>query len=365
MSSHPSHPWYQLEIGLQGLDDDWDRFVDSTRGGHHVQSSRWADVKAVVGMRGIRVVARRDGAIVGGCQVLLRRVPVIGNVAYVPKGPVTRSRDAALADLILRGVDQVAADEGVSYLKLQPPDDGEHLVPLLVRRRFRASSLSVAPTSTFRLDVRRPLDEILGGFRASVRSNIRKAERKHVHVRPAKEQEVPLFCSLVEATGRRQRFSPYPARYYEAIWRSYGPGGHARMLLAERGSEILAGILLVGFAGSVIYKIGGWSGVRTNVHPNELLHWSGIRWASEAGFRYYDMEGIEPSVADALAKGEELPPEARHGFTHFKLGFGGEVAQFPGAYDFVYRPLLRPALKYLAPGLNRSLPLIRRMVGRG
>ena len=70
----------------------WDRFIAEVAGGAYQQSSRWAGVKAVVGWRAERVVVERDGAIVGGCQLLLRRLPILGAVAYAPRGPVIAGR---------------------------------------------------------------------------------------------------------------------------------------------------------------------------------------------------------------------------------------------------------------------------------
>jgi hypothetical protein len=61
-------------------DQEWDSFLVETPGGHHVQTSLWAQVKATVGMQAIRVLATGDGHLVGGGQVLMSRVPIIGVV---------------------------------------------------------------------------------------------------------------------------------------------------------------------------------------------------------------------------------------------------------------------------------------------
>ena len=66
----------------------WDTFLAEVPGGHHVQTSLWAQVKAESGWRPVRVVATRGGTIVGGAQLLVRPLAFSRCVAYVAKGPV-------------------------------------------------------------------------------------------------------------------------------------------------------------------------------------------------------------------------------------------------------------------------------------
>jgi len=53
------------------------------------------------------------------------------------------------------------------------------------------------------------------------------------------------------------------------------------LLLADYKGEILSSILLLAFGDTVSYKMGGWSGERRDVRPNELLHWTAMRWARD------------------------------------------------------------------------------------
>jgi lipid II:glycine glycyltransferase (peptidoglycan interpeptide bridge formation enzyme) len=355
---------YRLRIGAGGRDDAWDAFVDSVPGGHHVQTSRWAEVKQVVGWQGMRIVAERDGVIAGGCQLLVRRLPVLGAVGYAAKAPLMRDDDPKLVAAVLDGLDRLARDRRILYVKLQPPSDRAEAALVAGRGDLVASDLAPAPTCTVRIDTGRPLEDVFRSFHRGTRSNIRKSERRGVRIRAAGERDLPTFAGLVAATARRQGFPPYPPAYYEAMWRAFAPDGHARLLLAELDGEPLAGVIVIGCADSAIYKMGAWGGHRSGVHPNELVHWAAVRWARERGYRYYDFEGIDERVARALVSGDEPPAAARHGVTRFKLSFGGEVVLFPGAYDWASRPWLRRTLPHVAPRLRRGAGAAQRLLGR-
>jgi lipid II:glycine glycyltransferase (peptidoglycan interpeptide bridge formation enzyme) len=90
---------------------------------------------------------------------------------------------------------------------------------------------------------------------------------------------------------------------------------------------------VIAFGDTVSYKRGAWSGDQGQRHPNELLHWTAMRWAKQQGYRYYDFEGIDTA----------WPSGGTRSVSSFKLGFGGDVVQSPGPYELVTNPMLRRA----------------------
>ena len=117
--------------------------------------------------------------------------------------------------------------------------------------------------------------------------------------------------------------------------------------------------MLLAFGDTVSYKMGGWSGGHREVRPNALLHWTGMQWAKGQGHRYYDLEGINADIGEAILSGRNpadiyVSGVPLNGVTHFKLGLGGEVTRFPGCYDYSGQPLLRAAWPSVAPRLERA-----------
>lgn len=340
----------------------WDDFVAVTPGGSHVQTSRWAAVKAATGWSARLVVARRGSEIVGGCQLLVRRTgPAL--LAYAPRGPlVARGEDEALAALIDRVV-RAARGRRPSYLKVQPPVGRADMAGALLAHGFAASDLEAAPRATVLVDVTAEPEAMLARMRSGSRANVRKALRRGVTVRSGGEGDFAAFGALLEATGRRQAFDPYPVAYFRRMWEIFGRDGRSELVLAEHEGRLLSGLLVVGFGDTAAFKIGGWSGEQPQLRPNELAHWTAMRWAHERGYRWYDLEGFPPEVERALARGEDLP-EARTGVAWFKLGLGGEVRVLPGAYDTSPVRWLRPAVRAAAPHLGSARGAALRLMGR-
>ena len=67
-------------------------------------------MKATLGWRAVRVVAERDGRMLGGAQILFRDLPGLGAVGYVSRGPVLDGDDPEVGALVLDEVERVARE---------------------------------------------------------------------------------------------------------------------------------------------------------------------------------------------------------------------------------------------------------------
>jgi lipid II:glycine glycyltransferase (peptidoglycan interpeptide bridge formation enzyme) len=72
------------------------------------------------------------------------------------------------------------------------------------------------------------------------------------------------------------------------------------------------------------------------LHPTHRLIWAALNWAKEHGYKQYDLEGLDPDLAHAIAGGD--PAARAFGKKHdsFKLSFGGQVVVLPENLEYVY-----------------------------
>jgi lipid II:glycine glycyltransferase (peptidoglycan interpeptide bridge formation enzyme) len=296
--------------------------------------------------------------------MLMRPLPGVGSLAYVPRGPLIADPGETTLDAILTGVRELARRERLLYLKIQPPVDRHDMESFLLARGFRHSGLEAAPTATVRIDLRRSPEDLLAQMRPTRRRNIRRAHRGEVTVRWGGADDLPAYHRTIQATAERQRFAPYPARYYEQMWRSFSPGGHAMLLVAEHRERVVASLMLIGFGDTVLFKMGGWTGEHREARVNELLHWKAMLFARSRGFRWYDLEGIATDVAMAIRERGAPTSLTYAGTTRFKLGFGGSVAVFPPAFDAPCRRGLGRGVMWLSPKAARWHTPVWWMLGR-
>lgn len=319
---------------------EWDCFLESVPDSHHLQSSLWADLKSPSGWQASRIALRRCGQIVAGLQILHRPVSKFGRVGYAPRGPVFFGDDPRLAPRLMAELGTLVRTNQLRYLTVQPPREGARFVRELTAEGFCPTPFQVAPTATVLIDVQRPSEVLLANLRSGTRRAVRAGLAGELKVRAGGESDLPAFHSLLVATGQRHGFTPDALGYFQRMWRLFAPSDDIVLFLAERDGEPVAGELDITFGDTLVSKRAGWSGKHGKLHPNALVVWTALNWARERGLRYYDMEGFDPDLAHALARGEAFPDEAKRSHHWFKLGFGGKLILLPDNYEIIRVPLL-------------------------
>lgn len=322
-------------------DPEWDNFVANTEGGHHVQTSLWAQVKAQLGWKPLRIVVKQKNSIVAGCQALVHHYRILGNIGYVTKGPLRRIEDPHIIKRIVEQLLSMCKAHKIKLIAVQPPTNGEFIGNILAEYNFSPSTLELAPAATIIIDVSIGETGLLKQLQKRTRNDINHGKRAGVVVRKGTEEDLPTFYDLHIDTSKRQSFLPYPENYFEAMYRILGSHGYIQLLLSEFNGEPVSAGLVVPFRDTVILKVLGWSGKYKEVKPNTALLWGILLWAKDNGYRYVDLEGVNLDGARKFLKGEPLPETIRNSPDFQKYGYGGQVILLPEAYDMVFNPVYR------------------------
>jgi lipid II:glycine glycyltransferase (peptidoglycan interpeptide bridge formation enzyme) len=344
-------------------DRHWNAFVATVPCGDYVQTSLWAQVKAIAGWRAARIIIRYAGAIIAGAQLLIRPVPHCGAIGYVPRGPLLARKDPEVLGLVIDALHREARSQHLPYLVVQPPRNDTALGPYLIASGFGPSPIQAATTVTSRIDLSRSRDHIWAQMHKQTRQNIRRGLRRGVTVREGTENDLAVFHQLHVAASERRRLPPYPMENLRQMWAAFAPYGYVRLFLAEYEGEAVAAHLTIPFGDTLLSKRSGWSARRGSPKANETLEWGVIQWAKARGYHYYDLDGLDPSAACYAGDSKRLPDPLKQTWTSYKLGFGGDVVVFPRAYDYVYSPLVRPVFRAVFPRIA-GLPPVKRLIAR-
>jgi peptidoglycan pentaglycine glycine transferase (the first glycine) len=317
--------------------ETWNSFVAGHPRGHLLQCWEWGELKATSGWSPVRLALFDEEHIVAAAQVLRRSAPHVpllaGHLAYVPKGPVLDWSDDALYDLFMSALNRYLKQHGALTLHMEVGIETAEVGSELVRERLASlqSARAIQPLRTIILDLAPDEATLLAQMKEKWRYNVRLATRKGVTVRVAEtEKDVRAWYTLLQTTSTRDTFGIHTLDYYLYAWRLLAANEQACLLLAEHEGQLLAGIFVSLFARQAIYLYGASSNEQRHLMPNYILQWEAIRWAKHCGATNYDFWGIPESDAE---------DEAMAGVYRFKRGWGGRVVQFPGCYQYVYRPL--------------------------
>jgi len=306
-------------------DARWDELVIGTGRPHILQSRAWAELKSATGWSARRYVLDENGQRRGVAQVLTRSLPLGISVAYSPRGPLVEPRDLAAAIVALR--DALAADRCASLLCDPEAPRDESVLAELRDRGVRRSPVFVQPRRTLLMDVTRSDDELFGAMKKKTRQYVHKAERAGVVTEETKDLD--RFLVVLRAVADREHFGIHSRDYFASLLEAFGERAH--LLMARVGDED-CGALLVGRLADRAWELfGGWSGAHTEARPFYLLKWRSMMRMRALGAKRYDMWGLAEGADDPLA-----------GVENFKLGFGGEIAEWIGALETPVRAVLYP-----------------------
>jgi peptidoglycan pentaglycine glycine transferase (the first glycine) len=332
---------YSLEMRRSLNDPDWDKFLASLPGGKHVQTSMWSQVKSELGYSAMRIIAYKNGAIIGGGQILVRKFTPFFSLAYMPKGPVFFKWDPKLAEILVEELKGTTRANHFLLLAVQPGDYELELKELFTYHSFQPSWMELAPTATLLLDLAPDTEQILAQMKRQTRQNILRSQRMGMTIREGTEVDLHSYYQLHLITSKRQAFVPYPESYFFKMWQVFSKTGLISLIIAEYKNLPVSALLLISFGDTVFAKTLGWSGQYAEHRPNDAVFWGSIKWAKLHGYRYFDFEGINRKGAEIMLSGQSLPEELHHSPDFLKLGYGGKVTLMPQSNFYVSNTFLR------------------------
>jgi peptidoglycan pentaglycine glycine transferase (the first glycine) len=242
---------------------------------------------------------------------------------------------------------------GSHFMRFEPidADSQRQLFQLATQRSYKIQpTLAVQPRQSTIVDLTQDEAALLAGMHQKHRYNIRLAEKKGVEITIHSKDlgsVFPKFWELLSNTAARQEFRTHSKDYYEQLITHLEPEKMVHLGFAHYQGKLVTTLMLITYQGTATYLHGGSSSDHKEVMAPYLLQWQAMRYAQHLGCTSYDFWGVH-----ALRATTEEPwkPEDGHpssGVTRLKLGFGGEVVEYPGTFDVIIDPFWYSAYKTL------------------
>lgn len=334
-----------LENGME-----LDHFVRSHPRGHYMQTTAYGRFRWDYDWCAI-VLRDSEGKITASIALHSRRSRLAGKrLFYAPRGPVFTTVEQ-FRQIILTAREYCREHNGY-LLRIDPPvsADNQPLRQEAERLGFcfdlRNDYTTYQPKGVYQTRLAGLTEEeLLGRFHPKTRYNIRLAVRRGVTVREGTLKDLPVFCAMMEETGKRDGFHCRSESFYGDFLSAMG--GNARLLLAEKEGQVLAGAIEV-ILGKKAWYSYGCSFSRGREHmPNYLLQWEMIRYALQRGCAVYDFRGVE---------GAPVPENPHFGLHRFKQGFDGKFVEYMGQMDLLIRPFTARLLQWIQKLLQPAFP---------
>lgn len=317
----------------------WNEYVSASPSGHFFQTWEWGELQDGLGGRPRRIAAVIGNRIVGAVQLLVFDTGT-RKFAYVPRGPVADPDDDDLGRALAEAVLVASVSAGVDFVRMEPQwEFTSERSDRLEQRGWTRAKQFIMPRRTVLVDLGPPVDEIWARFRSNTRNRIRLAEKLGVEVRAGTEADVAIFIRLAEETAERHGMRRADPLQYTLAWRHFGARDAMRLYLASGEGQDLAGLMafVCGANATYLWGASSRSDDARRLNPNQLLHWTAMRWARDRGCSTYDLHGIPDHDLEYLEAEYSRQTGGMWNLYRFKRGFGGVVHRHLGTFDWVFR----------------------------
>lgn len=320
----------------------WDALVDATPGTDVTQLSTWARLREMVGFTPLYLLAHQETGLVGGALIMIRRVPLLGSVGYLPYGPlvVPGARCADDARRVLADGLTALCQRRLRMLFVQPPEGAEAMSEELLQRGFRTSSAGIAPAGSIRIDLTAELADIRGRFGKRLKSWTNRWQSRGVTVRIGDERDIPLLISLMATSSQHQGYQPLPDEYVLALYQELAATGHAALFVGEVDGVPIAADLVTACAGMIRGRLSGFDRCEaaSKLSVPAAVRWEILKWAKASGYHWLDFGGLRPETLDALLNGDDSDADSWPTADQPKVTFGGTAYRYPTPVEMI-RPM--------------------------
>ncbi len=308
----------------------WNEIIHDL-GGHPLQLWGWGELKAAHNWRVIRVLFTDDeDGVVGASQILLRKLPAsMGDIAYVPRGPV--AREGSEVEVYAGLIDYVRSECNAIVVTVEP--DSIHAP---VGEGWKQSANTILIPRTLILDLTKPEDDLMAVMTKKTRQYIRKSASEAVTIRRVTAHEELVKClEIYHQTAARAGFALHGDQYYYDVADKLDES--SLVFAAFEGDTPIAFVWLAISQKTAFELYGGMNEQGQLLRTNYALKWHAIRKCKEWGIERYDMNGL-----------------LNDGVSTFKQGFASHEDMLAGTYDYALSPLY---------GVwSRGLPLVKKGV---
>jgi lipid II:glycine glycyltransferase (peptidoglycan interpeptide bridge formation enzyme) len=313
-----------MEKGIQWSENTnsvlWDKNL-ALLGGHPLQTALWGDARQKVdGIANHRWEASLDGQVVWMARIEERHIPMVGRIAWIPKGSTT-----------------IAGYEVVSVIESEFVKRLKHCGYIMaVTDRWRALSETHDASGkprTIWLDLSMGSEQLWTRLDKQWRYGVSRSRREGIVCEVTKDKkDIAEFFSLCKNISQAKGFElPGSLELITYLLQKDQSDGVSTHLFVARHNGVMgAGACVIRCGRSAHYFWGASDRSFARYRMGEAVQWAVISWAIEQGCNRYDLEGIDPvnnpGVYDFKKKmgGEEVTLE---GIKYFPLRLRGSLIE--------------------------------------
>jgi lipid II:glycine glycyltransferase (peptidoglycan interpeptide bridge formation enzyme) len=263
--------------------------------------------------------------------VLEKKVPILGKIWYIPKGPgITDPSDLTkcLQELI-----SFSKHKNIFLIKFEPKVTIDLNKAIKIKNDYLEVEGLQGNQNTVIINLKADYGSIESSFKQRARRSIKQDSNAKLYVKevPVDQENIDTLYSLYQQTGQRGYFFVRSKSYYQKFWQDYSSSGHGQMFLVYNAeNEAIAGAFIIWASKKMaLYKDGASARLKSGPSGAYLLQSEIIKWLHQNNFEAYDMHGSPPS------KSLLDPNHKLYSLGLFKTAFSQDILELANPRDII------------------------------
>lgn len=305
------------------------------------QSFGWGEYKRSSGWIPHRYIAKnKGGAVVAIAQILIK--PLYGGVklCWSAGGPVFCFRNFKvnnIPDLLSMLCDKVSEVNGKrSLIRFYSHADNNPDLSYQMSRICFKSVFKINSGYSIRIDLSQPIESILAEMTSKHRYYVKKALKQEIQWKAERDMDaVQGFLLLHNEMLKQKRLRSLKTNIKEVSNMLKALNEDAFIFSGYIESEQITSCLVLTFGDKAFYMLAATSEKGRKANLSYSMVYNLFEYLKKKGINEFDFGGIATTSAAA-------------GVNHFKSGFGGEILEYLGEWDWA-------TSKWLRWGLNLAV----------
>jgi hypothetical protein len=316
--------WKELPAHISA--EHWNKSVGAASDASPFQAYAWGEYKRAAGWTVKRWGAEDEkGRVVAYLQGLRKPLPFGRSLIWAPGGPVLGVEAAAAqpaGPMMLSWLNCVRRD-GVVYARWRShlpvsPDLAQEM-----KNYFFRPQRSLNSGLTIQHDLVKPIDELRASWTSKHRYYAKQAQKAALEWsfgnEPSQRADfLALYGEMALAKGIKNKL--FDPESVSAISGAFG--GDCLILIGRQEGKPVTGCLVLICGASAFYLMAATNAAGRKISAAYAMMGQLFFILQERGVRKFDFGGIDPNSAQA------------GGVTHFKKGFGGQVVEYLGEWEW-------------------------------
>ncbi len=391
-------------------EEEYTKFVENHETSHFLKSYEWGEISKERGFTPYYVGEKENGKMIATALLLKKQLPFGYSYFYIPRGYTLDYQDSDLLQKLTEDIKIFTKKQHSLFFKIDPDiylhhideeanpivekENHYELVKTLEKIGFHHRKLTkffetMQPRYTFRVDLKRSMEEIRKNYSKSVIRWMKLADKYQVETHIGTSKQVEEFVRLMKLTEKRQNFFSHEYSFYSKFYDLFHQKGYIDLLYATvNPTDVLAVVHhdlemlddkkeedLVRYQKLMnmqehFAKLDGSKKQIVSAYFN--VNYGNKSWylygANDMDYKltYANYKLFDFQIQNAHQKKKEIFDEfgtigdvhtkkSVIGLHEFKKKFGGEYIEFIGEFDYITNPLMYFVFIKLVPLYRKPL----------